>query len=131
MRINRWLLFGLLLASIVGIVLVVLALVPRAGISKENFDRIQNGMTRAEVEAIFGGPPSWTPVGNRAEWANNGAYDCATIDFDDNGRVVRTAWQDLDDRPFVEKLLDRLPWRQQTFSVVDIDVEPVILEKHE
>jgi hypothetical protein len=30
---------------------------PRPGITRENFDRIQKGMTRAEVEEILGGPP--------------------------------------------------------------------------
>lgn len=136
MRINRWLMFGLLLACTVGVALVVLAFLPRPGINKENFDRIEVGMTRAEVEAIFGGPPSWTPVGNRAEWGNNGAYDLATIDFDDNGCVVRTAWRDLDERTLCQKLLDRLPWREKEpdFTVVIVDprafeFEPVAIER--
>lgn len=113
MRINRWLLFGLLLACTVAVAMIVLVWLSRPGINKQNFDRIEIGMTRAEVEAIFGGPPSWKPVGNRAEWANDGAYDCATIDFDEDGQVMRTAWQDLDERTLVEKLLDCLPWLER------------------
>ena len=38
-------------------VLVVLAMLPpddRPGVTKANFDRVQDGMTKAEVEAIFG-----------------------------------------------------------------------------
>ncbi len=53
MRVNRWLLLGLLIACIVGVALVVLAWLPRPGVNKENFDRIEIGMTRVEVEAIF------------------------------------------------------------------------------
>jgi hypothetical protein len=61
MRKNRWLLLGLLLASIVGVVLLVLALLPPSpGVTKVNFDRIEVGMTRAEVEVILGG--SWSLV---------------------------------------------------------------------
>jgi hypothetical protein len=127
-RKHRWLLLGLLLMCAVGIALVVLPWLPRAGITKQNFDRIGVGMTRAEVEAIFGGPPSWKPVGNRAEWANDGAYDCATIDFDEGGCVMRTAWQDLDERTSVEKLLDRLHWREKPrFSVV-VFIDPLNVE---
>jgi hypothetical protein len=128
-RINRWLLFGFLLACTVGVALIALAWLPRPGINKQNFDRIEVGMTQAEVEAIFGGPPTWKPVGNRAEWANDGAYDCATIDFDEDGRVMRTAWQDLDERTPFEKFLDRLPWREKPrFSVV-VCPDPLFVEQ--
>jgi hypothetical protein len=122
MRINRWLVFGAILAIIVCVALLVLTWLPRSGINKRNFDRIEVGMTRAEVEAIFGGPPTWEPISRRGLWANDGAYDCATITFDGDWRVVSTDWVDLDDRTHWEKLLDRLPWRKHrtpTFYVID------------
>ena len=54
----RWLLFGLslLMAACVVVVALALLLPPQSGVTKENFDRIQIGMTRAEVEQIFGIP---------------------------------------------------------------------------
>jgi hypothetical protein len=49
----------LLIASLpltIAVMLGVLALLPpRPGVTKANFDRIENRMTRAEVEEIFGG----------------------------------------------------------------------------
>jgi hypothetical protein len=47
------------LAGFACLVLGVLAMLPpHRGVTKTNFDRIQTGMTRAEVEEIFGGPGS-------------------------------------------------------------------------
>jgi outer membrane protein assembly factor BamE (lipoprotein component of BamABCDE complex) len=51
----------LLIASLpltIALTLGVLAMLPPPpGVTKANFDRIQEGMTRAEVEEIFGKPP--------------------------------------------------------------------------
>ena len=45
------------MAAFVGLTLGVLALLPpKPGVTKENYDRIEVGMTRGEVEQIFGGP---------------------------------------------------------------------------
>jgi hypothetical protein len=51
-------LFGLLLIALLAAALL-LAPTPRraSAITRENFDRIQVGMTKADVEAILGGPP--------------------------------------------------------------------------
>jgi hypothetical protein len=121
MRKNRWLLLGLLLACIVGVVLVVLALLPPTpGITKENFDRIEVGMTRAEVEAILGGPangwaPAWGNMRLENEWVDNASGDAATVNFDENNRVVGAKHWDgwPDDRTVWQKILDRLPWREK------------------
>src|SRR5436190_14192317 len=41
----------------IGVTLGVLAMLPPGtGVTKANFDRINEGMTREDVEAIFGGP---------------------------------------------------------------------------
>jgi hypothetical protein len=54
---KRLLLIAVLSLAVAVTVLVMLPamLPPRPGITKANFDRIQDGMTLAEVEAIFGG----------------------------------------------------------------------------
>jgi hypothetical protein len=44
-------------AAFVGLTLGALAMLPeRPGVTKANFDRIKNGMTRVEVEGILGEP---------------------------------------------------------------------------
>lgn len=56
MTMKRPLLIAGLLASIACVALVALALLPpRAGSTKEKFDRIEIGMKLAEVETILGG----------------------------------------------------------------------------
>ena len=53
---RRYLISAGVLAVCVCVVLVVLALLPpRTGVTKANFDRIQDGMSIAEVELILGG----------------------------------------------------------------------------
>jgi hypothetical protein len=56
---RRWLLLGLsagmLLLSVGGVLYWLLT--PRTSITQENFERIQIGMTAAEVHEILGGPP--------------------------------------------------------------------------
>jgi hypothetical protein len=118
MRKTRWLLLGLLLASIVGVVLVVLALLPpRPGVTKENFDRIQNGMTRAEVAEILGDEPG-RRQDHLALWESDDAGDLVLIGFDDADRVHVKNWLGIpDERTPFEKLLDRLPWRSRPREV--------------
>jgi hypothetical protein len=119
MRKTRWLLLGSLLACIVGLVLVVLALLPpRPGVTKENFDRIHNGMTRAEVEAIFG-DESGRHKDQVALWVSDDAADLALVAFDNEDRVLVKNWLGQpDDRTPFEKLLDRLPWRAKPNRVL-------------
>ena len=53
----------LLIASVPLIAAVALGVLsilpPRPGVTKANFDRIEKGMTKAEVEAIFGEKGNW------------------------------------------------------------------------
>ena len=49
---KRWLLAAGTMAGLVGVVLVVLVMLPpddRPGVTKANFDRIKDGMTKPEV----------------------------------------------------------------------------------
>jgi hypothetical protein len=63
----------LLVASLpvtIAVILGVLAMLPpddRPGVTKANFDRIEEGMTRAEVEEIFGRPSDKIEGLTRAE----------------------------------------------------------------
>ena len=50
-------LIAILLLTIIAIFGVLAVLPPRPGVTKSNFDRIQKGMTPAEVEAVFGVKP--------------------------------------------------------------------------
>jgi hypothetical protein len=91
--------FALAAALCIGVVLVVLALMPRSQVTRANYDRITVGMTLAEVEELFGqkGGVFHGFANKRATtyyWqADDGAL--ALIDFDDNERVAELAqWSD-------------------------------------
>jgi hypothetical protein len=111
----RW----LLLACIVGVVLAALALLlPSPGVTKENFDRIEVGMVRSDVEAIFGGPAYVRRPHDRfyaIEWDNDASGEAAVINFEENGRVASKEWCSdwPDDRSLWQKMLGRLPWREK------------------
>lgn len=120
MRFNRWLLLGVLATAGVGATLAVLAWWPTPGVTKANFDRIQVGMTFAEVEATFSAPPGYDVsgidfksgrFGRRAQWTDREGFRRALFDFDDRDRVASAFWQHFDERSWSEKLLDEMPWR--------------------
>lgn len=142
MRKNRWLLFGLLLACVVGVALGVLALLPRPGVTRENFDRIEVGMSRADVEAIFGGPANgvswWADLdrdvvadADKAGWEDADGFNSATIVFDEHDRVVSMRWIAVPDaRTTFEKLLDHLPWRErQRRDAISVVRKPDIIAR--
>jgi hypothetical protein len=98
-----------LLACAVG--LVVGSLPPRPGVTQANFDRIAIGMSRADVEKLFGGPRPEKSTGymtssNRVgEGWHTAGGDTVIIVFDpwQHDRVMEKEW-----RPSQESLLDRL-----------------------
>jgi len=63
-RKRRILIFAAVLAACVGIALGALAMLPsrpiHPGITQANFDRINIGTTRGEVERLFGRPAMWS-----------------------------------------------------------------------
>ena len=105
----------LLIASLplaIAVTLGVLALLPPSpGVNKANFDRIEKGMTRAEVEAIFGGPSeskTYTTVGEITTitdvWGQIEQGKCvglANVNFQDE-MVVDKEWHSVP-----ETLLDK------------------------
>ena len=118
---NRWLLLGLLLLMTACVVVVVLAYVlpPRPGVTKENFDRIEVGMTRAEVEKIFGveNLPGRNPLRrlSRQLFEDEDTDALADIHFDETDRVALAEWRPgrPDERTPLDKLLQRLHLREK------------------
>jgi hypothetical protein len=87
---KRLLLIALFPLAIVVTLGVLVMLPPRPGVTKANFDQIGVGMTRAEVEAIFGREGSG-PLGETAFYWNQDDWSLARIDFLDNC-VTDKAW---------------------------------------
>jgi SmpA / OmlA family len=118
--------------TVAGLVVVVIvggafALWPRdERATRENFDRVQDHMTRAEVEAILGSPAlqypgesrNWgsvfacgavlpPPAAFTLEWDND--RDTFSVSFDESGRAAGCYSCALEvDRPPLEKLRWRL-----------------------
>jgi hypothetical protein len=94
-------------AAIAMTVAVLAILPPRPGVTKANFDRIQEGMTRAEVEEIFGGPSSEDVVISTKDGKMIITFDqprvkgwgaddgLAVIEFDEKGKTKEKSWSGL------------------------------------
>ena len=108
---KRWVLTAGMIAGLVGVVLLVLALLPRPGVTKANFGRIQKGMSKPEIQAILGKhwfgfdhvPERFILVGEN--WrADDGAE--AYIEFERRDgdettwRVCSMSWQESSETPF-------------------------------
>lgn len=100
MMAKRHLICAGLLAACFALVLAVLASLPiRAGVTKAHYDGIEEGMTLAEVEEVFGkegvvfhGYPNITAL---AYCWENEDRSFAILFFDDNRKVVEKAkWGD-------------------------------------
>jgi len=67
---RRWLLLGLaILATAVAGSMVLLLTAPRHRINEDSVKLIQNGMTQAEIEVVFGVPPGdYSSGGLRVYW---------------------------------------------------------------
>jgi outer membrane protein assembly factor BamE (lipoprotein component of BamABCDE complex) len=72
-RKRYYLIAAAALAACVGILIGVLAMLPASpGVTKANFDRVEEGMTREEVNAILGEP---TYYANTRSWDHaDGSY---------------------------------------------------------
>ena len=95
---KRMLLIAILPLAIIVTVGVLAMLPPRPGVTKTNFDQIQEGMTKAEVEAIFGGHPSKDfqyrvkrEIYTSGIWCEDNGKEVAWIEFFD-GKVCDTRW---------------------------------------
>jgi hypothetical protein len=121
---NRCLLIGLMLLIAACVAVVALALLPtRPGVTKENFDRIEVGMTRAEVVRIFGCEANGEECsGHRIPFLWDNGDGQALVRFDENDRVTETAWWPgwPDERPLWERWLDRLLRRERPPPCMDV-----------
>ena len=118
---KRLLAITAILTAVVGAIVLTLALLsPRPAVTKANFDRLENGMSVKVVESIFGGPCSeWIiPIEATQEvvmisepryQAWQGARGFASIQFNENGRIVRKTWIDFEFSLY-QKLQRWLPW---------------------
>ena len=98
---KRWLLAAGTMAALVGVVLVGVTMMPCGpGVTKANFDNVEDGMTEKEVEEIFGEPANdrwrWFSVSSSPYMPVNVIWRrddgaCATITF--SGRkVIGKGW---------------------------------------
>ena len=102
MTTKRVVLISLLPLSIAVTLGVLMVLPPRTGVTKANFDRIETGMTLAEVEEIFG--EKATLMGGGGDkfmlWETGEGF-WTDMDFVE-GRLVHMEWHTP------ETLLDKL-----------------------
>ena len=106
---KRLLLSAPLLAVLVCMVLIALAMLPaKPGVTKANFDRIEIGMTKEEVDSFFG-PPPMAPIrtpnapGGETVWLWRSHHVDVEINFRDSrvteggkvvgGKVVTKTWE--------------------------------------
>ena len=92
---KRWFIATALLATCAGLTLAVQALLPPSpGVTKANFDRIEVGMTKSEVEVRFGRVSERLQVtadGLVCEWWTSPAGS-TVIAFDERGAVAEKRW---------------------------------------
>lgn len=104
---RRCLIAACVLAACVGVVWAVLALLPpQPGVTKVNFDRIEDGMSISEVEQILGGPGvAFHGFANRPPatfvWTGDGE-SLAFVEFTDNSVRGKT-W-----RPSTETIFEKV-----------------------
>ena len=90
------------MAGLVGSALLVLAMLPRPGVTKANFDRIEDGMTRAEVQGFFRDQP---------HQVRSGGDLCACTWQGDDGSIALVVFRD--DRAV------EMRWGESTETILD------------
>lgn len=112
MKKKRWLLAAIGLASLIGLPILVIALLPnRPGVTRANFHRIAIGMTKPDVENIFGGEPAKRMPrhlrGKLFVWFNDDGRRAAEIFFDEQGQVSDKEWRDW---TLLGRVREEFPW---------------------
>ena len=109
MKKKWWIITTACLVVCVGLGFAIPAMLPpRSGVSKENFDRLEVGMTHAQVETIMGKPPANT-IDGTVIWENENTHEAIVVRFDEKESLAVKRFFG-DDRTAIKKLLDRLPW---------------------
>jgi hypothetical protein len=111
----------LIAAGILAVCMSVLLLLPPSSGTKVNFDRVQKGMTKQEVVALFGreadgfiqdwtirGDDTWTPFWFSGQHGPSYAY----IVFDDDERVCHLGWREEAERvgPLLQRFQQLIHW---------------------
>lgn len=103
-------------------VILVIAEHPCPGITRENFERIQKGMTEADVEEILGGPPGTytdrrinffifrTGVSFRRWWLGDEGVITIVLTFDVPRRVSSKKFDPMPDESLDERFRRKYPW---------------------
>jgi hypothetical protein len=96
-RRRRILLSAGIFAVVIGVALGVFAVLPpRGGVTKTNFDRVEIGMKKVEVEAIFGeqglAVESNQPQDFLFYWRGDDGATATVVFFD--GAVIQVFWAD-------------------------------------
>jgi hypothetical protein len=78
------------------------------GVTKANFDRIEKGMTKDDVKAIFASPPHRTDGIDRQAWFAEDGWTCAVIHYEKD-IVCKSEWFD-DPRPIRDRVPRWIPW---------------------
>jgi len=116
---KRFLWFLMIPATAVCLIALVIVLFPnQPGVTKSNFNRLADDMTKSEVESILGKkyreipilwggskPPERWDVKKIYSW--RGAKGDACIEFDTE-RLIRKSWHDLSVRP-IDRVWNWLP----------------------
>lgn len=93
----------------IAVILGVLALLPpRPGVTKANFDRIEMGMKKAEVERFFAKSGKRLPVLWGTKWTGDEGE--AIIRFDYDEKVIDKIWSDGVDQPSALTLAKIMQW---------------------
>jgi hypothetical protein len=97
---NRMALIAVFLIAIAVILGALVVLLPRPGVTKANFDRIESGMTKTKVEQIFGRPSDKSGPADRPNtqldiWFGNAERnEMAIVLFEDlHVDKTGTVWQ--------------------------------------
>jgi outer membrane protein assembly factor BamE (lipoprotein component of BamABCDE complex) len=101
-----WLAIAAILMFAVLLAIGIPAFMPLTpGVTYANYSRLEKGMTRDEVETVLG-KPTQIVCKTRSAWKH--ASDSIWVDFDKDGRVRASAWNDRrDTRTSLQKLRDR------------------------
>lgn len=118
----RWVVDGLLLLVALLAAGVIVAWPQPGRVTEDNFDRIQEGMSRAEVEALLGPPGDYKtgPVtdpgvlkpcffGPTLDWETDTAWVAIAFDRDEAGGVIEKRYVSL--TRLKQSPLDSLLWR--------------------
>ena len=98
---RRLLIGGMLTVCVVVALIGLAALPPRPGVTEANVQRVEIGMSEAEVEAIFGQPFAGTLLGDKV-WDREDDNALVLVTFE-NGFATQKRWL-----PPRESLLDKI-----------------------